>query len=208
MSLRPLQLNSLIPVTRPHDTDFRFIIWNFLIIVQRGIENGGYVMFVHNYKCIFEYSEVNIAAVDDSRGSRTKLYVCGFLFICLTTENTIFITQVDQRHETGVVPQKDALDPVDLNLPVKPVISLFGRFLKYEVSTTSDTPCTAEGVSLNAFDVLMESACQIYLQQNETATDTGTLQLVTKRNRWHKLYNDIIKYLTSQRLSFNPLRPN
>ena len=50
----------------------------------------------------------------------------------------------------------------------------------------------------NAFDVLMESARQMYLQQNET----GNLQVVTERNRQHKLYNDIIKQLTSQGLSF------
>ena len=99
--------------------------------------------------------------------------------------------------------QKDALDPVDPNLPVKPVISSFGRFLKYEVSTsTSDTLCIAEGVPLNAFDVLMESARQVYLQQNECASGVGTLQLVTERNRRHKLYNDIVKYLTSRGLTF------
>ena len=53
------------------------------IITQRGIENGGYVMFVRKYKCTFEVSEENVAAMDDSRGSRTKLYIYRFLFICL-----------------------------------------------------------------------------------------------------------------------------
>ena len=70
--------------------------------------------------------------------------------------------------------------------------------VRYEVTTTSDTQCTVEGVPQNAFDVLMESARQMYLQQNET----GNLQVVTERNRQHKLYNDIIKQLTSQGLSF------
>ena len=40
-------------------------------------------MFVLKYKCTFEVSEANIAAMDDSRGSQTKLYIYGFLFICL-----------------------------------------------------------------------------------------------------------------------------
>ena len=97
-----------------------------------------------------------------------------------------------------VGPHKETLDPVDPNLPVIPVISSFGRFLRYEVTTTSDTQCTVEGVPQNAFDVLTESARQMYLQQNET----GNLQVVTERNRQHKLYNDIIKQLTSQGLSF------
>ena len=99
--------------------------------------------------------------------------------------------------------QKDVLDPVDPNLPVKPVVSSFGRFLKYEVTTCTtgdELICSVEGTS-NAFDILMESACQMYLQNNETST-TGTLPLVNERNKRQKLYNDIIKYLTSQQLFF------
>ena len=36
----------------------------------------------------------------------------------------------------------------------------------------------------------------------DTCEDDGNLQVVTERNRQHKLYNDIIKQLTSQGLSF------
>ena len=67
-------------------------------------------------------------------------------------------------------------------------------FWRYEVTTTSDTQCTVEGVPQNAFDVLMESARQMYLQQNETGNlqqrlsqrETGSISyIMTSLSNWH-----------------------
>lgn len=46
----------------------------------------------------------------------------------------------------------------------------------------------------------MESARQIYFQQNTAAM--GTLLLLVEKNKKHKLYNDIVKFLTCRGLTF------
>ena len=101
-----------------------------------------------------------------------------------------------------VGPNKDSLDPVDPNLLIQPVLASFGRFLKYCVTCSSNDLDATNPIAnqQNAFEYLMESARQIYLQQGTVAT--GSVQLVVERNKRHKLYNDIIKFLTSRDLTF------
>ena len=62
----------------------------------------------------------------------------------------------------NVGPQKDSLDPVDSALLIQPVISSFGRFLKYCVCVNGKMESTTTSVSrestVNAIDVSMDSA--------------------------------------------------
>ena len=50
-------------------SDSLFGIFSLLYNVALRMAATVYVMFIRKYKCIFEDSEVNIAAMDDSRGS-------------------------------------------------------------------------------------------------------------------------------------------
>ena len=71
----------------------------------------------------------------------------------------------------NVGPQIDSLEPVHSALLIQPVISSFGRFLKYCVCVNEETESTTTSVSyestVNAFDVLMDSARQMYLQEHQ-----------------------------------------
>ena len=102
-------------------------------------------------------------------------------------------------------PQKGSLDPVDSALLIQPVISSFGRFLKYCVCVNGKTESTKTSVShestVNAFDVSMDSARQMYLQEHQPPD--SSLQPITERNRKDKLYNDIIIFIKSKGLKFN-----
>ena len=106
---------------------------------------------------------------------------------------------------SNVGPQKDSFDPVDSALLIQPVISSFGRFLKYCVCVNEKTESTTTSVSrestVNAFDVLMDSARQMYLQEHQPSD--SNLQPITERNQKDKLYNDIIIFMTSKGLKFN-----
>ena len=55
--------------------------------------------------------------------------------------------------------------------------------------------------TVNAFVVLIESARQMYLQEHQSPD--SSLQPITERNRKDKLYNDIIRFMTSKGLKFN-----
>ena len=106
---------------------------------------------------------------------------------------------------SNVEPQKDSLDPVNSALLIEPVISSFGRFLKYCLCVNEETESTTMSVShestVNAFDALMDSAQQMYLQEHQPPD--SSLQPITERNRKDKLYNDIIIFMTSKGLKFN-----
>ena len=104
--------------------------------------------------------------------------------------------------------QERILDPVDSTLLVQPVISSFGRFLKYFVALNEDrggmsstTSCNSDR---NAFDVLMNSARLIHFQDQEHQPSSDFwLEPISERNRKDKLYNSIVHYLTSKGLKFN-----
>lgn len=108
-----------------------------------------------------------------------------------------------------VGPGKDLLDPVDSTLLVQPVISSFGKYLKYMAaideddggSVGSQSTCSSSS-SKNVFDVLMNSARQLHLQQREPSSDYW-LQPISERNRKDKLYNSIVHLLTSKGLKFD-----
>ena len=72
---------------------------------------------------------------------------------------------------SNVGPQKDSLDPVDSALLIQPVISSFSWFLKYCVCVNEETESMTTSVSrestVNTFDVLIDSARQMYLQEHQ-----------------------------------------
>ena len=106
---------------------------------------------------------------------------------------------------SNVGPQKDSLDYVDSALLIQSVISSFGRFLKYFVYVSEETESMTMSVSrestVNDFEVLMDSARQMYLQEHQPPD--SSLQPITERNRKDKLYNNIIIFMTSKGLKFN-----
>ena len=71
-----------------------------------------------------------------------------------------------------VGPSKDSLDPVDLSLPIYPVIDSFGRFLKYCVNINEDFESTCATITnCSALDVIMSSSIstkkQTTVQENQ-----------------------------------------
>ena len=86
--------------------------------------------------------------------------------------------------QTIVIKRWTSLDPVDSALLIQPVISSFGRFLKCCVCVNEETESTTMSVSreliVNAFDVLMHSAQQMYHQEHQPPD--SSLQPITERN--------------------------
>ena len=103
-----------------------------------------------------------------------------------------------------VGPSKDSLDPVDLSLPIYPVIDSFGRFLKYCVNINEDFESTCATITnRSALDVIMSSSIstkqQTTVQKNQYNLES--IQVV-EQNKKNKLHNDIVQFFISRGLSF------
>ena len=197
--IRPFQLNSLFRITRPRDTTSRFIIrfcsiFLFKFVIMADFANVS--VFLPSFKRML------------IRWTITQIPEVEYTFIDFFT-SVIWPKIPGSSPHTyellsfNVGPQKDSSDPVDSALLIQSVISSFGRFLKYCVCVNEKTESTTTSVShestVNAFDVLMDSAQQMYLQEHQPPD--SSLQPITKSNRKDKLYNDIIIFMTSKRLS-------
>ena len=103
-----------------------------------------------------------------------------------------------------VGPGKNSLDAVDVSLCVLPVISSFGRFVKYCVVTAGDND-NDNGMELtshprDAFEVLMNSA-RIYRRSQLSGDCSEFVKLINQHNKKDKLFNDIVQFLKSKNLS-------
>ena len=100
-----------------------------------------------------------------------------------------------------VGPGKNSLDAVDVSLCVLPVISSFGRFVKYCVVTAGDND-NDNGMELtshprDAFEVLMNSA-RIHRRSQLSGDCSEFVKLINQRNKKDKLFNDIVEFLKSK----------
>ena len=102
-----------------------------------------------------------------------------------------------------VGPSKDSLDPVDLSLPIYPVIDSFGRYLKYCVNINAEFESTCTSVTnRSAFEVLTSSSNQETTSTIQESQCTLELIQIVERNKKNKLHNDIVQVLASKGLSF------
>ena len=79
---------------------------------------------------------------------------------------------------------KNSLDEVDISLPIVPVISSFGRFLRYSVEIESHD---------NSAQTVSELPSNMSLIVN-------TVHPMNQRNNKDKLYNDVLSFLVSAQL--------
>ena len=99
------------------------------------------------------------------------------------------------------LPQKNSLDPVDSHLRLVPVVCSFGRYLKYCVNAQTDTECVMSVPAQNSLQILMDSARSRH--SGQLSEDSSSVKLVGERNKKDKLYNDIVKCITSKGLTFH-----
>lgn len=118
------------------------------------------------------------------------------------TFNDFFLERVKPRLETSncnlmsayVGPQKSSLDPVDINLTVLPVLSSFGRFLRYHVEFNEDPFCTELNVPGSSGTRGSDS--------DQPSVRLGMMSQVNVRNKKDLLYNDLISLFVSHNALF------
>ena len=156
--IRPFQLNSLFPITHPRDMASRFIIRFFSL-------------FLFKFVIVADFANVSVFLSSFKRAlipwTITQIPEVEYTFLDFFTSVIRPKIPGSSPHiyellSSNVGPQKDSLDPVDSALLIQPVISSFGRFLKYCVCVNGKTESTTTSVSrestVNAFDVSMDSA--------------------------------------------------
>ena len=180
LMIRPFQLNSLFRIIHPCDMASHFIIrfcslFLFKFVIMADFANV--LVFLPFFKrtlipsTITEIPEVEYTFLD-------------FFTSVIRPKIPGSSPNIYELLSSNVGPQKDSLDPVDSALLIQPVISSFGRFLKYFVCVNGKTESTTTSVScestVNAFDVSMDSARQMYLLEHQPPD--SSLQPITERN--------------------------
>ena len=141
----------MFPITRPRDTASRFII-RFCSL------------FLFKFVIMADFANVSVFLPFCKRTlipwMITQIPEVEYTFIDFFT--TIIRPKIPgssphtyELLSSNIAPQKDSLDPVDSALLIQPVISSFGRFLKYCVCVNEKTESTTTSAHVSQQSMLL-----------------------------------------------------